>query len=173
MSTLFSKIICVSYTDEFSSDKNSHNDTIIGYQHRLVSSGNILLNKATPGTLCIVRNERGYFYICVLISKMTMPVSLWKDYPHDFHAGKMFKYTWTTFNLTDILSIDKIFKSEQIKELTDNCNIKNLRLMFNSRLCGYGVKYMPFINEAMRKGIDDLSFPYLVKYYEYEASIPK
>lgn len=138
----FSKIICVAYTNSHSVKKDSRIDLKIGNDHRMVSSNQIILDRASSGDLVIIRSQNGDCVIGKLGHKLSK-CSLWKDICPEY--GQEFKFAWTYEPLTPIMRIDDVRKCLAGSVESEGIN---LTFLFNSRLCGYGGKYMSLMKDA-------------------------
>jgi hypothetical protein len=140
------QVICVAYTDNFSVCSDSNIDLKIGCEHKIVSSNQIVLNNATEGSLVIVTSESRNFVIGIL-GKHIKHCALWLN-----HGGHVFKYAREFTPITNIIHISVI-----IEKWLATCEVfetsKNPKLLFNSRLCGYGVPYIPALIACLKCGI--------------------
>lgn len=122
--------------------KDSRIDLNIGNDHRMVSSNQIILDRASPDDLVIIRSQNGDCVIGQLGHKLSK-CSLWKDICPD--SGKEFKFAWTYVPLTPIMRIQDVRRA--LEGSVESHGI-NLTFLFNSRLCGYGGKYMSLMKDA-------------------------
>jgi hypothetical protein len=141
-------VICVTYTDEFSNNRNSHVDIEIGSKHKMVASNSPLLNKAKSGTIVQIvaaknQKNRRQIQFGFLDRKIDGECHLWENAGPN---GRVFKYHWTFTPLTDVLYMHEI--REIIERIAERMNI-DTRQMFNSRLCGWGAQYIPIMQEVI------------------------
>lgn len=151
MATNISSVICVSYTDEFSNNKDSHIDIDIGAKHNIVASNQLILNNAKSGTLVQIvaskksKNRRRVQY-GLLDRKIQGECHLWENASPN---GRTFKYHWTFTPLTNVLYVYEI--QLILDRIADRMNV-DIKYIFNSRFCGYGHKYVPLMREVIETG---------------------
>lgn len=141
-------VICVTYTDEYSNNRDSHLDLEIGSEHRMVASNQLILNNAKPGTLVQIvaakkQKNRRQVQFGFLDRKIEGECRLWENASPN---GRTFQYHWTFTPLTDILYMHEVHGL--IERIAERMNI-NTKYIFNSRFCGYGLKYIPLMQEVI------------------------
>jgi hypothetical protein len=142
------QVSCVTYTDEFSNHNDSYVDLEIGAQHNIVASNGVALQNGKAGALVQIiatkknLNKRRIQYV-ILERQISGPCRLWENAGPN---GRQFKYHWTFIPLTCILDINIVI--EPIREISQRMDL-NIKNLYNSRLCGYGVKYIPLIHEVL------------------------
>ena len=141
-------VICVTYTDEYSNNRDSHLDLAIGAEHRMVASNQLILNNAKPGTLVQIvaakkQVNRRRVQFGFLERKIEGECRLWENASPN---GRTFKYHWTFTPLTDILYIHEV--RGMLDRIAERMNI-DTKYIFNSRFCGYGLKYIPLMQEVI------------------------
>lgn len=148
MTSTIPSVICVPYTDKFSNNNDSHVDIRIGNEHNIVASNQAILKCAEPGTVVIivatkVNKNRRQLQFGVLCRKIEGECRMWENASPN---GRAFKYHWTFKPLTDILYMYEV--SGLIDDIAKRMQI-DIKYMFNSRFCGYGIKYIPLIQEVI------------------------
>jgi hypothetical protein len=148
MSDRILSVICVTYTDAFSNNRDSHVDSDIGAKHKMVASNSTLLNNAKPGTLVQIvaakkhKNMRKIQF-GILDRKIEGECHLWENASPN---GRKFKYHWTFTPLTDVMYMKDV--RGIIDTIAERMNI-NTKNMFHSRFCGWGTKYIPIMKEVL------------------------
>lgn len=142
-------VICVTYTDAFSNNRDSHVDIDIGSNHKIVASNSVLLNKAKPGTIVQIvaakkQKNRRQVQFGFLDRKIDGECRLWENAGPN---GRVFKYHWAFTPLTEVLYMHEI--RGVIERIAERMNI-DTRQMFNCRLCGWGVDYIPIMQEVIK-----------------------
>lgn len=149
------EVVCVSYIDEYSVDNDSLNDLHIGCTHRVVSSNQDVLDRATNGSLAIVttqrRTKRDRYFVIGVLGDHTGRCTVWSS-----RGGHVFKYTRIFTPLTDVLPMASIADkwATNCEDLAVSKDPKNL---FNSRLCGYGECYVSALQSALTLGFIPLT----------------
>ncbi len=142
------RIICVGYSDEHSINNKSILDLQLGHSHGCVSSNQVVLDRAEPGDLIVVTSQCRQFTIGRLDARLDN-CALWAS-----NGGHAWKYAWSYTPLTEIMPIANI--REKWEAICDVHGVaKKPCNLFNSRLCGYGVCYVPALLDALTRGFID------------------
>jgi hypothetical protein len=139
------KIFCVSYTDERSAGGSSMEDMTLGLEHRVVGSNMPHLANAKKGDFVVVTAyNASKKRICVfgVLGDDYPSCTLWEK-----EGGEVWKYNFHFTPITGILNIETLYPTWKI--ICDRSNL-NYRLIFNTRLCGYGQKYKNALASAIR-----------------------
>jgi hypothetical protein len=142
------KIVCVTYTDEFSAGGDAYNDLKIGHQAKIVACNSGHLSNTKAGDIVMIRSSKHITF--GIIQEPIGTSDAWSS-----QGGESWKYNFRYLPITAILEMDTGFK----QMVRDHCESNGVKhgCMFNSRLCGYGEKYKPvlkdlFSDERMKLG---------------------
>jgi hypothetical protein len=132
------KIVCVTYTDDFSAGGNAYNDLKIGLQAKTVACNSGHLANTTAGDIVMVRSSKHITF--GIIQEPIGTSDAWSS-----QGGEAWKYNFHYLPITAILEMDARFK----QMVRDHCEANGVKhtCMFNSRLCGYGEKYKPVLKD--------------------------
>ena len=132
------KIVCVTYTDDFSAGGNAYNDLKIGLQAKTVACNSGHLSNTKAGDIVMIRSSNHITF--GIIQEQVGTSDAWSS-----HGGESWKYNFRYLPITDILEMSPAFKQMVLYHCTTN-GVKH-GCMFNSRLCGYGEKYKPVLKD--------------------------
>ncbi len=125
------QIRCVTYKDEFSADKSSYNDMMIGVKNKVVGCGSKTFGASKAGDIVIITSNMGktkFFLIGVLKEKLP-ECKLWLA-----AGGHLWDYNFTYEPLTQVYELTPRLQ-RRINKICAAADVKPTYL-FNSRLCG-------------------------------------
>ena len=126
------KLMCVTYTDEYSVDKKAIKDLMISFEREIFAAGSRRLNTFQNGDYIIICASKESGKVCFL-SKIIERVDILKDWHNE--GGKKWDYNFKITPVTGITDISN--KNPNKKKMTDileNIGLKKNNL-FNSRFC--------------------------------------
>jgi len=118
------KLMCVTYTDEYSVDKKAIKDLMISFEREIFAAGSRRLNTFQNGDYIIICASKESGKVCFL-SKIIERVDILKDWHYNF------KITPVT-GITDISN--KNPNKKKMTDILENIGLKKNNL-FNSRFC--------------------------------------
>ena len=124
------KLICVTYKNEYSADKDSHRDLMIGVENGVVGCGSIGLNSCKEGDYVVINATKDKVKH-VVIGRLTERLDScdkWKQ-----EGGLAWPYNFKYKQVTEIFQVDDEL-NEELKQFCETNKLKKNNL-FNSRFC--------------------------------------
>lgn len=142
------KLMCVTYANEYSVDKKAINDLIISFERGIFAAGSKRLNSFKNGDYIIICATKESGKVCFL-GRIIERVDELKDW-YD-QGGKMWDYN---FKITPITGITDISNKNPDKKMMINI-LKDMELkknnLFNSRFCSE--KLIGGLSRILEKGL--------------------
>ena len=125
-----SKVICVTYKNEYSADKDSHRDLMIGVEHGVVGCGSKGFNSCKEGDYVVINATKDKVKHVVIgrLTERLESCDKWKD-----EGGLVWPYNFKYKQVTKIFQVDGEL-NEELKQFCETNKLKKNNL-FNSRFC--------------------------------------
>jgi hypothetical protein len=125
-----SKVICVTYRNEYSADKNSYRDLMIGVEYGVVGCGSKGLNACKEGDYVIINATKDKVKH-VVIGRLTEQLESCDKWKRE--GGLEWPYNFKYKQVTEIFQLDDALNNEIIHF----CELNKLKRnnLFNSRFC--------------------------------------
>lgn len=127
------RIICVSYKDNFSAGKKSMNDLHISFQYKIFAAGTKRLASYRVNDyviICANENKKRWAFLARITECMDEPLSEWHD-----QGGQLWNYNFRIQPITGITEITPRSSTRNaIDHIMDQAGL-NKNNLFNSRFC--------------------------------------
>lgn len=145
------KLMCVSYTHDYSAGNNAFNDLMISFNKHILAAGSKRLDKFKDGDYIIIcgENKKSKKRMCFLAkieTKLDDILMDWKD-----EGGKEWPYNFSITPLSGITDISPSSSSRKKMSSIFEQNNLNLNNLFNSRFCSE--KLLEGLNKIFSLGL--------------------
>lgn len=127
------KLVCVTYADEYSAGKQAINDLHISFHSNVFAAGSSALRCFDVGDytlICANENKTRKAFVGKITERIHTPLTHWHD-----QGGKIWPYNFIIEPVTGITDITPgTEKRIAMETLLDRCGLKKTTL-FNSRFC--------------------------------------
>lgn len=140
------KIRCVTYKDDFSSNKCSYDDMMIGVHNGVVGCNSGVFGASSPGDIVLITSNKGkekYFIVGVLTNQLHN-CDAWKN-----EGGFAWEHNFEYTPLSKIVFITNELKAEMVK-ICLNHNVDD-KYLLHSRFCG--IRYKPILMDMFALNI--------------------
>ncbi len=122
---------CVTYKDEFSADKSSYNDMMIGVKNKVVGCGSKVFGASKTGDRVIITSNMGKtkFFIIGVLKDSLPECKLWLA-----AGGHLWDYNFTYEPLTQVYELTPRLQ-RRINKMCAAADVKP-DYLFHSRFCG-------------------------------------
>ena len=138
------KVRCVTYKDEFSADRCTYNDLLIGVKHKTVGCGSKVFNASKTGDLVIITGNLGKarFFTIGTLKERLESCDLWAA-----EGGRVWDYNFTYEPLTGVHEVTA--KVEALIAASCKKHEVDPRYVMHSRFCGE--RYAPVLRDLVDK----------------------